>query len=122
MTSIKQYLPILGMVLAAVLNVLYLALQDGALSAVEILNLVIALCGAIVLYVVPRFPGLTWLKPLTAAVTAAVMVLIDAIQGGGITQSTWVMAAIQFLVGLGIVAATNSNVPLYTARHAPPPA
>jgi hypothetical protein len=113
MTSpIKQYLPVLGMVLAAVLNVLYVAYADNTITLYEGLNLILAVLGAVTLYVVPRAPGVLWLKPAVAAATAALMVVVDAVASSGINSQTWIMAGIQALVGLGIVAATNKNVPL----------
>lgn len=115
---IKEYLPVLGMLLATVLQVLYVALQDNVVTGVEALNLFIALVGAVTLYVVPRFPGVLWLKPVVAAITAALMVFADAMLSVGISPQTWVMAGIQFLVGLGIVAATNKNVPLTLPKAA----
>lgn len=111
-SPLKQYLPVIGMVIAAVLNVLYVAYADNTITLYEALNLVVALLGAIATYVVPRAPGIMWLKPAVAAATAALMVIVDAVASAGVNSQTWVMAAIQAFVGLGIVAATNKNVPL----------
>ena len=115
MNKLKQYLPLFGMVLAVVLQALYVALQDNRLSLAEGLAFAITLCGAITTYVVPRLASLTWLKPATAAVTAALVFLTSAI-ADGISPQDWIMTAIQALVGLGVVAATNKHVPVTPAN------
>ena len=56
--GLKQYMPVLGMVLASVLSALYTSLQDSALSAGEGMFLMISLSGAVTTYVVPRFTDL----------------------------------------------------------------
>lgn len=122
MKALKQYLPLFGMVLAVVLQALYTSIQDGALSLTEFLTIAIALTGAIATYVVPRLEGATWLKPLTAGVTAALVFLISALVDGTISAQEWTMCAIQVLAGLGIVAVTNSNVPITPARTPTSPA
>lgn len=111
MKNLRQYLPVFGMVLAVVLNALYVATQDGRLSLTEALTLVVALAGAIVTYVVPRFPNAQWLKTICAGVTAAVIFLVSALVDGSVSAQEWVMFLIQLLAGLGIVAATNKQVP-----------
>ena len=114
LAPLRQYLPILGMVLVVVLQAVYTAFNDSKLSPVELLNIMLALAGAITVYVVPKLAGLIWLKPLVAAVTAALMVFLDAFskEPFAVSPQTWIMAAIQFLVGLGIVAYGNRDVPL----------
>lgn len=111
MRALKQYLPVFGMVLAVVLQALYVAFQDGRLSLSEFLTLAVALAGAIATYVVPRLPSVNWLKPATAGVTAALVFLVSTVSDG-ISPQDWIMTVIQLLAGLGIVAATNKHVPL----------
>lgn len=112
MSTIKQYLPTLGMVLAAVLQALYTSLQDNRLSISEVLVLFYALTGAITLYVVPKAESATWLKPAIAAVTAGIVALQTALGDGVLSAQDWVQIAIQIFVGLGIVAVTNKEVPV----------
>lgn len=118
MKALKQYLPVLGMVLATVLGALYVAVQDNTLSLSEILALAISLCGALTTYVVPRLETMQWLKVAVAGVTAALVFAVSALADGSISMSEWVQVGIQLLAGLGIVAMTNSNVPV-TANRTP---
>lgn len=111
-TGLRQYLPALGMVLATVLGVGYTALQDNSISATEFFMIMTSLCGAVSTYIVPRVSTHKWLKPAVAALTAAVNAGAAAIVTPGISMQEWVMIGIQVLVGLGIVASTNANVPL----------
>jgi hypothetical protein len=112
MRVLKQYLPLFGMVLATVLGILYTALQDNALSLTEFLNIAIALTGAIMTYVVPRLQNAQWLKTACAGATAVLVFLVSAVVDGSVSSQEWVMVGIQLLAGLGIVAATNKNVPV----------
>ena len=112
MKAVKQYLPVLGMVLAVILNALYVAFQDGRLSLTEFLSIAIALAGAITTYVVPRLQNAQWLKTLCAGVTAALVFAVSALVDGSISGQEWVMVLIQLLAGLGIVAATSKHVPI----------
>lgn len=118
--TLKIYGPVLGMVLAVVLQALWQALSDNRLSVEEILTLVLGLSGAVATYVVPRFPSLEWLKPLTAAVTAGLVFLVSALEAG-VSRQEWVMVGIQVLVGLGIVTLTNGSVPLTPTAAEPAP-
>lgn len=118
MKALKQYLPVLGMVLATVLGALYVAVQDNVLTLSEILALAISLCGALTTYVVPRLETMQWLKVAVAGVTAALVFAVSALADGSISMSEWVQVGIQLLAGLGIVAMTNSNVPV-TANRTP---
>lgn len=115
MKNLKPYLPSLGMVAVVVLQALYAAYTDGALTTVELLNVVIALLGAVALYIVPNVQGAGWLKPLTAALTAALLVVVNGLTDVGMTPQLWIMAVIQFFGGLGIVIGTNR----YAPKHAP---
>jgi hypothetical protein len=108
--GLKQYMPVLGMVLATVLSALFTAMQDNILSASEGMFLMISLSGAVTTYVVPRFSDVNWLKILMSGVTAALATAV-ALVSDGLNGQDWVMIAIQLLAGLGIVTMTNSAVP-----------
>ena len=112
MKALKQYLPVLGMVLATVLGTLYSAVADNVLSLTEFLTIAISLVGALTTYVVPRLQTMPWLKVLLAGVTAALVFAVSALVDGSISSQEWVMIFIQLLAGLGIVAVTNKNVPV----------
>ena len=115
MKALKQYLPVLGMILAVVLQALWIAFQDGRLSLTEFLTVAIALVGAITTYVVPRLQGALWLKTALAGITAVLVFLVSAVVDGSISPQEWIQTAIQLLAGLGIVAATNKHVPVTPA-------
>lgn len=112
MKALKQYLPVLGMVLATVLGTLYTAVADSRLDLTEALTLAISLCGALTTYVVPRLQSAMWLKLAVSGVTAALVFAVSALVDGAISPQEWVMIVIQLLAGLGIVAATNKYVPV----------
>lgn len=116
MTELKQYVPIFGMVLAVVAQAVAVALGDNVITAPEFLSIAIALAGAIITYVVPRFPDVSWLKPTVSAATAVLSFFVSALAQGAITAQTWTLALIQLLVGAGIVTIGNGQVP-YTGRH-----
>lgn len=112
MKVLKQYLPALGMVLATILGTLYAAVADNSLSLTEFLTIIISLVGALTTYVVPRLESALWLKTALAGLTAALVFAVSAVVDGVISPQEWVMVGIQLLAGLGIVAATNKNVPV----------
>jgi hypothetical protein len=123
MNALKPYLPSLGMILAAVLQALYAALDDGKVSSQELLTLFIALLGAVTLYIVPKVQGATWLKPLVAGLTAAGVAGQTAYADGHLSAQDYVTVLIQLLVGFGIVLGTNRHVPetpgapVYVGEH-----
>jgi 4-hydroxybenzoate polyprenyltransferase len=120
--TLRQYLPSLGMALAAVLSILYTAFQDDRLSLTEVLNLLIAAVGAFVTFILPRLEGFQWLKAVCSAVTAGLVFLVSAFaDGAGVSGQEWVMLGIQVLVGLGIVAGFTKDVPI-TLRGSDPAA
>lgn len=111
-TNIKQYLPVFGMLFAAVLQALYTAVGDNRLTTVEVLTLFLALTGAVTTYVVPRLESATWLKPVTAGATAAGVAAVAGLSDGALSAQDWVTVGIQLLVGFGVVFATNKEVPV----------
>jgi hypothetical protein len=118
MDQVKQYLPVLLTVLAAVGSLFATAAADNILTLDEQGNLLLALLGAIALYVVPRLSTLTWLKPLVAGLTAALQFAIS-VWGDGVSMTEWTQIALTFLGGLGVLL-TNKFVPL--TQPNPPPA
>lgn len=120
MTNLKQYLPVFGMILAVVLQALYVAVGDNTITAAEALAIAVTLAGAVTTYAVPRLPQYPWLKRAVAGVSAVLAVFMNAVAGEAVTTQTYVLGGIAFLVGLGIVTATDSQVPIYTSRHGQP--
>lgn len=111
MNRIKEYLPSLAMVVAAALSVFVSAAADNRLSADEVGNIALAILGAVVTYIVPRFATVLWLKPLVASVTAALQFALS-VWGDGITMSEWAQIILTALGAAGVLL-TNKNVPVY---------
>ena len=119
MERIKEYLPSIGMVAAAVAAVFVTAATDGRLTADEIGNLVLATLGAVLTYIVPRFQSVGWLKPLVAVLTAVAQYVLSVLNDG-ISMSEWGMIVLTALGALGVLA-TNRNVPVYQGQPSPTP-
>lgn len=118
MTDIRPYLPVIGMILATVLQALIGVVNDG-LTTPELFTVVLAGLGAFAVYVVPALAQFPWLKTVVSAVTAAVVVLNDALTGGGhIDTQVLLTAAVALIMGLGVVAKTQKFTPSYRAAHA----
>jgi hypothetical protein len=111
MERIKEYLPSIAMAVAAVVGVFVTASTDGHLTADEVGNLFLATLGAVLTYIVPRFPTVRWLKPAIAVATGVAQYVLSVLNDG-ISMSEWGMIVLTALGALG-VAATNRNVPLY---------
>jgi hypothetical protein len=109
--GVKQYLPVLGMVLATVLGAFYIALGDNKIDPSEWFVIVTQMTGSVTVYVVPRLSTLLWLKPVVAAITVAVSTAGAAFISEGISAQEWVNIAIVFLGGLGVVL-SNKKVPV----------
>ena len=116
MERIKEYLPSIGMAIAAVLSVFVASTSDNRLTSDEIGNLLLAALGAVLVYIVPRLPGAKWLKPAVGATTAALQAALS-MWVDGITANEWAQIILTALGFLGILA-TNKQVPLYTTRAA----
>lgn len=120
MTALKPYLPVLVMVFTATLQAVQVALEDSQLNTAEVLTVTMAVLGAVLTYVIPRVPQFPWAKTVVSAISAGVLVLLNAAQvGSDFTPSLWLNVAIQLVVGLGGVALTEKQAPLnYIPEHA----
>lgn len=119
MDQIKQYFPVLATVLAAVASVFVSAATDNVITQDEWGNIILALLGALTLYVVPVLTTLAWLKPLVTGLTAAAQFAFS-IWGDGISLNEWVQIGLTFLGGLGVLL-TNKFVPVTQPGPAPEP-
>lgn len=116
--DIRAYWPVIGMILATVLQAL-LSVVDGGITSAEVFTVVLAGLGAFAVYAVPALARFTWMKSAISAVTAAVVVLNDALANGGhIDTKVILTAAIALIMGLGVVAKTQKYTPSYRAAHA----
>jgi len=118
MQELKQYLPSLGLVIAAALSFMATALGDNTLTLGEALNLGIVILTGVATYIVPRLEGAEWLKPATAGGLAALQALVSLLTDG-ITAAEWMLIGLAVLGALG-VAVTNKHVPV-TLRNGLPP-
>lgn len=111
--AVRQYLPSIGMTVAAVLSYLAAALTDNVLTTAELGTACITALSALLVYIVPKVPGALWLKPAIGGALVVVNGIMAALTNG-ISGSEWVLIALQLLGALG-VAATNQHVPVTTS-------
>lgn len=105
---LRQYFPILGLVLASVISVFVTASTDNVITATELGNIVLALLGAVALYVVPRLPGSAGYYTKTAiTVLTAVAQGVLSFMSDGITMNEWAQVALTVLAAVGVVATTK---------------
>jgi len=115
---LQQYLPSIGLTLAAVLSYLAAALTDDRLTTAELGTACITALSALLVYIVPKVPGVLWLKPGIGVA----LVVVNGIMAGltdGISGSEWVLIALQALGAAGVIV-TNGKVPV-TRTSAPEP-
>jgi len=90
----------------------------GALTQVEVVNLVIVGLGGAVVFVAPDVPGAPYTKPLLSALTAAAMLLQTFLQVHGmvqhVTPAEWIQIVLAALGAAGVLAVPN-NSPLAQA-------
>jgi hypothetical protein len=105
---LRQYFPILGLVLASVISVFVTASTDNIITATELGNIVLALLGAIALYVVPRLPGSAGYYTKTAiTVLTAIAQGVLSFMSDGITMNEWAQVALTVFAAVGVVATTK---------------
>lgn len=107
-SPLRQYFPILGLVLVQVISVFVTASTDNAISPTELGNLVLSLFGAILLYVVPRLPGNAGYALKTAIVVLTALVQgILSFMSDGITLNEWSQILLTLFAAVGVVASTK---------------
>lgn len=116
---LRQYFPIIGLVLASVVSVFVTAATDNVITSTELGNLVLALLGAVLLYVVPRLHGGLgfWLKTIITLLTAAMQAWLSFLSNG-ITMAEWGQILLTAFAAVG-VAATTKFVPVTRPTQAP---
>lgn len=118
MKTLKPYLPVIGMILATVLQAL-ISVVDGGVTSAEVLTVVLAGLGAFAVYAVPALAQFPWMKTVISALFAAAVVLNDALTNGGtLDAQVFLTAAVALIMGLGVVAKTQKYTPSYQAAHA----
>ena len=105
---LKQYLPVIALVVASLLSALQAASSDNVITGTELVNLIVATLGAIVLYVVPRLPGRVGyvLKTIVVFLIAALQALVS-VMSDGVTLNEWTMIGLTALAAIGVAASTK---------------
>lgn len=94
-------------ILAAGVSAAIVALTgDNAFSAVELINIAIALVGAVGVYYVPNAPSGPVAKAVVATLMAVLTLAVELI-AGGMTLSEWLQLAIAAVGALGVYGVTN---------------
>ena len=116
--DIRAYFPVIGMILATVLQAL-ISVVDGGVTTAEVLTVVLAGLGAFAVYAVPALAQFPWIKTVISGITAAAVVLNDTVANGGASgPQVMLSAAVALIMGLGVVAKTQKYTPSYQAAHA----
>lgn len=93
------------------------ALADDTLSVEELLNLAVAVVGAIVVYAVPNFPSTVgrYAKTIATAVTAGIILAISFLTDG-ITLVEWLQIGVAALAAIGVYIVPNQK-PAVVSTH-----
>lgn len=94
------------------------ALSDDALSVEELLNLAVAVVGAIVVYLVPNFPSTVgrYAKTIATAVTAGILLAISFLTDG-ISLVEWMQIGIAALAAVGVYIVPNTKPQAVTVQQ-----
>ncbi len=84
------------------------ALSDDALSVEELLNLAVAVIGAVVVYAVPNFPSTVgrYAKTIATALTAGILLAISFLTDG-ISLTEWMQIGVASLAAIGVFIVPN---------------
>lgn len=107
---IKQYAKAIIYIALAAVAFLVTALTDNILSLEELLNLVVIVIGAIVVYLVPNLdagPG-AYAKTGAAFLTAGIVALISFLTDG-VTVTEWLQVLVTAFAGVGVFIVPNET-------------
>lgn len=99
-----------GIVGAGVSAIVVALSGDGAFSAVELINVAIAIIGAVGVFYVPNAPNAPVAKAVVAALMA-VLTLATNLIAGGLTVSEWLQLVVAAATALGVYGVRNSPAP-----------
>jgi hypothetical protein len=110
--------------LAVVASTFLVVAQDDLITAIEIVNLVLAGLGAFVLYVTPEAPGHAVTKAIILALTAALQFVASAIEAGDFDLDATVWGQIIATAVAAVLAAVipQPSLPPPSNAGAPPTA
>ncbi|SDG21252.1 hypothetical protein [Microbacterium sp. 77mftsu3.1] len=94
------------------------ALSDDALSVEELLNLAVAVIGAVVVYLVPNFSTAVgkYAKTIATAATAGILLAISFLTDG-ISLVEWMQIGIASLAAIGVYIVPNETRVLSTTAY-----
>jgi hypothetical protein len=87
---------------------------DGKVDPAEGIAIAIAVCTALLTYLVPLVPSATWVKTAIGAALAGLQVA-TAVIAGGVDSNDWILIAAAVLSALGIALAPATSPKTGTA-------
>jgi hypothetical protein len=108
-----QYAKTITTIIAAGLGILVAALSDDVVSAVEFVNIVIAIVTAVGVYLVPNLPEgpARYLKTIVAFAGAALatlaLILGESLGFGDVTSADWLTVLLAGLTVIGVYVIPN---------------
>lgn len=112
LTAIAPYRKMLAHVAGTVVMALVAFQSDDVLTAAEILQVILAVMGTVMVYALPNMPGARFVKLAASAVSAGLVLLIPVLESGEpLTNALWLNVV--FAVGsvLGVLAVDNEPEP-----------
>jgi hypothetical protein len=106
--NIGHYAKAITYIALATAAVLVTALTDNQVTIEELINILIALAGAVIVYLVPNLedgPGQYLKTIMTFGIAAGIA--IASFLSGGVTLSEWVQVAIAAFAGIGVYVVPN---------------
>lgn len=104
-----SYAKAIAAVLAAAASAVVAALTgDATVSVVEWINVAIATAGALSVFTAANVPGAEYTKSILAALTAALMLAVNLVDGG-IDVSEWLQLGLAALGALGVYVVPNTS-------------
>jgi drug/metabolite transporter (DMT)-like permease len=108
---ISVYSKSIAFLIATAFGAVIAANTDGDVSVTEWVNVLIAVVGAALVYLVPNLPdGIkAYAKTFVAAIVAGLTVLASALISGGIETNEWLQIGMAILGALGVFIVPNAT-------------
>ena len=109
-TTLKLYAKAIIYIVLAAVTFLVTAVADNLLTVDELLNLVVIVLGAVVVYLVPNLPAGVgaYAKAIAAFTTAAVIALLSFLTDG-VTVTEWLQVLLAAFAGVGVYIVPNEK-------------
>lgn len=107
---LATYAKSLVYVVLAVIGFAITAVADNLITTEELLNGLVVVLGALVVYVIPNMPAgvAKYSKAIVAFGTAAVVALLSFLSGG-VTLSEWLQVIVAAFAGVGVLVIPNAK-------------